>query len=110
MSTVTRYSVISPSATMAWLEMTSTPVMPLIVDDAWSTATRTASENDLSDEPTSWITLATLATSTSLFGHLAARSIPSARSSANAAASSSYERTRAAWSWQIVRTISSSVP
>jgi hypothetical protein len=38
---------------MAWLEMTSTPVMPLIVDDACATATLTASENDLSDEPTS---------------------------------------------------------
>src|SRR3712207_7558469 len=68
MFTVTRYPVISPSETSAWLDTTSTPVMPRMVCDAVLTASRTASENDLSDDPMSWMTFAVLATATSLFG------------------------------------------
>src|SRR5215212_3130639 len=59
MLTVTRYSVMLPSWTLAWLETTSTPVIPRTLSAACATATRTASENDFSDEPTSWITFAT---------------------------------------------------
>src|SRR4051794_29643383 len=75
MFTVTRDSGMLPSWTLAWLETTSTPVIPRIVCDAWLTATRTASENDLSDDPTSWTTFATPATAYLPFD-CAGRSIP----------------------------------
>jgi hypothetical protein len=55
------------SEMLAVLETTSTPVMPLIVFEAVLTASRTASENDFSDDPTSWTTFAVLPTATSPF-------------------------------------------